>query len=85
MKATIVGLMFVCLLTIASRAQSYNNYKKEYLLVSQTGAVIESRRTHRMVLCDSQPSGLYVRKAEQLSIVVGALDPAYTLSSMIGF
>ncbi len=85
MKATIVGIMFVCLLTIASSAQSYNNYKKEYLLVSQTDAVIESRRTHRMVLCDSQPSGLYVRKGEQLSIVVGALDPAYTLSSMIGF
>lgn len=85
MKTTTLTAIFVCLLALASSAQTYNNYKKEYLLTSQTNGAIEARRTHRLVLCDSQPSGLYVRKGEQLSIVVTGLDLAYTLSTMIGF
>lgn len=38
-----------------------------------------------MVLCDYQPSGLYVKRGEKLNIDVSDLNPAYVLSTMIGF
>ncbi len=70
---------------VAVNAQVFNNYTKEYTLVSQTEGQIESDRTHRMVLCDYQPSGLYVRKGERIAFSVTGLNDAYDLSSMIGF
>lgn len=45
----------------------------------------EADRTHRMVLCDYQPSGLYVRKGERVLLNVSNLGQEYDLSSMIGF
>ncbi len=38
-----------------------------------------------MVLCDYQPSGLYIRKGEKITLNVSDLNQAYDLSSMIGF
>ena len=50
-----------------------------------TDSRIEAKRTHRMILCDSQPSGLYVRKGEKITLNVSNLNQDYNLSSMIGF
>jgi hypothetical protein len=38
-----------------------------------------------MVLCDYQPSGVYVKRGERISISVNNLNQNYNLSSMIGF
>lgn len=80
-------LLFTSLFIFCSaiNAQVYNNYTKEYTLVSQTEGQIESDRTHRMVLCDYQPSGLYVNRGERITFSVTGLNDAYDLSSMIGF
>lgn len=72
-------------LSAAVTAQTYNNYRKEYVLKSMTDGQIEADRTHRMILSDYQPSGLYVRKGEKITLNVRNLDPDYDLSSMIGF
>lgn len=50
-----------------------------------TEARTEAKRTHRMILCDYQPSGLYVKKGEKITFEVAELDSDYRLSSMIGF
>lgn len=69
----------------AINAQVYNNHSKDYTLVSQTEAQTEAERTHRMVLCDNQPSGLYVKRGERIRFKVTGLNDDYDLSSMIGF
>lgn len=69
----------------ASNAQSFDNRQKTYSLVSQTDAQIETGRTHRQILCDYQPAGLYVRRGETISVSVSELDEDYKLSTMIGF
>jgi hypothetical protein len=79
----ICTFLFVC--TSAGAQECYNNYTKEYRLVSQTEGGIESFRTQRMILCDFQPSGLYVKRGEKVSFVVVGLTRGYNLSSMIGF
>ncbi|MBK7393327.1 MAG: hypothetical protein IPI64_08505 [Chloracidobacterium sp.] len=79
----LAATLFICCLAV--NAQTYNNYTKEYTLVSQTEAGIEADRTHRMILCDYQPSGLYVRRGERIGFTVSGLDGKYVLSSMIGF
>ncbi len=78
----IVTLLFV---SIAASAQDFNNKTKEYTFVSQTEAKTETVRTHRRVLCDYQPSGLWVRRGERFTVTVTDLDPDYKLSTMIGF
>ncbi|MBK7935496.1 MAG: M60 family metallopeptidase [Pyrinomonadaceae bacterium] len=78
----IVTLLFV---SITASAQDFNNKTKEYTLVSQTEAKTEIVRTHRRVLCDYQPSGLWVRRGERFSVNVSGLDEDYKLSTMIGF
>lgn len=78
-------LLLVGFLCLSVTAQTYDNYKKQYTLVSQTDGQIESDRTHRMVLADYQPSGLYVRRGEKLGITVSGLKAEYHVSSMIGF
>lgn len=85
MKRIVVLLASLFVFCIAVNAQTYNNYTKEYTLVSQTEAGIEADRTHRMILCDYQPSGLYVRRGERIGFAVSGLDGKYKLSSMIGF
>lgn len=50
-----------------------------------TDGNIEANRTHRMILCDYQPSGLYVRRGEKITFNVSNLNQNYNLSSMIGF
>lgn len=70
---------------IAAFGQEFNNVTKEYTFVSQTEARTETVRTHRRVLCDYQPSGLWVRRGERFSVQVTDLDPEYKLSTMIGF
>ena len=85
MKNLIFGSLLICLFCLTAKAQTFNNYQKEYVLVSLTEGKVEASRTHRMVLCDYQPSGLYVKKDERITINVTALDAAYSLSSMIGF
>ena len=85
MKILILALLVICGFCIAANAQTYNNYTKEYVLVSQTEGRIEAQRTHRMILCDYQPSGLYVKKGEKVGISVTGLPAGYDLSSMIGF
>ncbi len=85
MKKIVVILVSLFVFCIAINAQTYNNYTKEYVLVSQTEAGIEADRTHRALLCDYQPSGLYVRRGERIGFAVSGLDGKYKLSSMIGF
>ena len=70
---------------VAVNAQTYNNYRKEYVLKSVTDGRIEAKRTHRMILCDYQPSGLYVRRGEKITFNLSNLNQDYDLSSMIGF
>lgn len=82
--------LFVCFLFLQTNAQNsnkyvYNSVKKEYVLQSVTEARIEADRTHRMILCDYQPAGVYVKRGEKISINVDSLDQNYSLSSMIGF
>lgn len=78
----LLTLLFLC---FEANAQDLNNKTKEYTLVSQTEAKTEIVRTHRRVLCDYQPSGLWVRRGERFSVNVTDLDPNYKLSTMIGF
>ncbi|CAN5475670.1 hypothetical protein BH10ACI3_BH10ACI3_22380 [soil metagenome] len=85
MKTTALAAIMVCLFCFAAEAQTYNNYQKEYVLTSQTEARTETRRTHRMILCDYQPSGLYVKKGEKVGLTVSGLANGYDLASMIGF
>ncbi|HQU83796.1 MAG TPA: M60 family metallopeptidase [Pyrinomonadaceae bacterium] len=85
MKIPTVTSFLICLFCLAINAQTYDNYRKEYVLMSVTEGNIEVQRTHRRVLCDYQPSGLYVRKGERITFQVGELDADYRLSSMIGF
>ena len=67
MKNFITLAASLFLFCLATTAQTYNNYTKEYVLVSQTEAKIEASRTHRMLLSDYQPSGIYVRRGETIS------------------
>ena len=85
MKSTVVLFLMILVICISTNAQDFNNYTKEYVLVSQTEARTEASRTHRMILCDYQPSGLYVRRGEKITVVVNELDDEYKLSTMIGF
>jgi Peptidase M60, enhancin and enhancin-like len=85
MSKIIFTLFLIFAFLFAANAQNYNNYQKEYVLRSVTEARIEADRTHRMLLCDYQPSGLYVKKGEKLVLSVGMLNREYKLSSMIGF
>ncbi len=86
MKTRIFATLLICYFFCrAINAQTYDNIEKEYVLSSLTEGKTEADRTHRMVLCDSQPSGLYVKKGERVTLEVSNLNPAYDLSSMIGF
>ncbi len=85
MKIITFACFLSCLFCLVANAQNFDNYKKEYTLVSQTEAAIEAERTHRMLLCDQQPSGLYVKKGESITFNVSGLSDEYDLSSMIGF
>lgn len=85
MKTITLTSLLIFLLCLPVKAQTYNNYQKEYVLTSQTEGQIEAGRTHRTVLCDYQPSGLYVKKGERIGLEVSNLNPDYDLSSMIGF
>lgn len=71
----------------ANTAATYilNNKDKEYVLTSLTEGKIETDRTHRMILCDYQPSGLYVKEGERIGLNVKELSAGYDLSAMIGF
>ena len=75
MKITTLASLLICLLCLAVKAQTYNNYQKEYVLTSQTAGQIEVERTQRTVLCDYQPSGLYVKKGERIILEVSNLNP----------
>lgn len=80
--------MLTLILVAASHpasAQDFNNVTKEYTFVSQTEARTETVRTHRRVLCDYQPAGLWVRRGERFTVDVTEFDPDYKLSTMIGF
>ena len=81
-----VSLIFIIAAAfVTSSAQEFNNVTKEYTFVSQTEARTETVRTHRRVLCDYQPTGLWVRRGERFSIAVSGLEADYKLSTMIGF
>ena len=85
MKSITFTSFLICLFCLAINAQTFNNYQKEYVLKSMTDGHIEAKRTHRMILCDYQPSGLYVRKGEKITLNVNNLNQDYNLASMIGF
>jgi hypothetical protein len=85
MKISFFATFLICLFCLAINAQNFDNYKKEYVLKSMTDGNIEANRTHRMILCDYQPSGLYVRRGEKITFNVSNLNQNYNLSSMIGF
>ncbi|MBX7174112.1 MAG: M60 family metallopeptidase [Pyrinomonadaceae bacterium] len=85
MKTITFTSFLIFLFCSVINAQTFDNYKKEYVLKSITDGQVEASRTHRMILCDYQPSGLYVRKGEKITLNVSNLNSAYNLSSMIGF
>jgi hypothetical protein len=85
MKVKIFPPLLICLFCLPINAQTYDNYQKEYVLQSLTDGQIEAKRTLRMVLCDYQPSGLYIRKGEKITLNVSNLHQDYHLASMIGF
>ena len=85
MKPTTFASLLIFIFCLAVNAQTYNNYQKEYVLTSLTEGRIEASRTQRMILCDYQPSGLYVKKGERITLNVSDLKQGYDLSSMIGF
>lgn len=85
MKSAIFLFLLSIFVCMTANAQEFNNHSKEYQLVSQTEANTETSRTHRRILCDYQPSGLYVRRGETISVTVTDLDDDYKLSTMIGF
>lgn len=85
MKTITFASIIICLFCLAINAQTFNNYRKEYVLKSMTDGQIEASRTHRMILCDHQPSGLFIRKGEKITFNVSNLNQDYNLSSMIGF
>ncbi len=85
MKTITIASLLISIFCLAINAQTFDNYKKEYVLKSMTDAQIEAKRTHRMVLCDYQPSGLYVRKGEKITLNLSNLNQDYNLASMIGF
>ena len=85
MKSAVLLLFLSIFVCTTANAQQFNNHTKEYELVSQTKANIEVTRTHRRVLSEYQPSGLYVRRGEKIWVTVTDLDDDYNLSSMIGF
>ncbi len=78
-------ILLVLSACVAANAQEFNNKTKQYTLVSQTEARAETSRTHRRVLCDYQPSGLFVQRGERFSVEVSGLEGDYKLSTMIGF
>ncbi len=81
----VLATLFLFLSCLPATAQTFDNYQKSYVLKSLTDGRIESSRTHRLILCDHQPSGLYVRKGERITFNVSNLSQDYDLSSMIGF
>jgi hypothetical protein len=85
MRIITFSTLLIYAFCLAINAQTYDNYRKEYVLKSVTDGRIEARRTHRMILCDYQPSGLYVRRGEKIKFNVSNLNQDYDLSSMIGF
>jgi hypothetical protein len=85
MKTKVFVSVLFCLCSLAINAQTYDNHQKEYVLTSQTDGSVEASRTHRMVLCDYQPSGLYVKRGERFTVTVADLKPGYDLQTMIGF
>ncbi|HMT07792.1 MAG TPA: M60 family metallopeptidase [Pyrinomonadaceae bacterium] len=85
MKPLFILVTIIAIAHLGISAQDFNNVTKEYTFVSQTDAKTETTRTHRRVLCDYQPTGLWVRRGERFSVQVTDLDPNYKLSTMIGF
>ena len=85
MKSAVFLFLLTLAVCITASAQAFDNHTKKYELVSQTEANIEVTRTHRRILCDYQPSGLYVRRGEKIALTVTDLDEDYKLSTMIGF
>ncbi len=85
MRSLILTTLIIAAAGLTALAQDFNNVTKEYSFISQTEARTETARTHRRVLCDYQPSGLWVRRGERFSVQVKDLDPNYKLSTMIGF
>ena len=85
MKTITIASLLISIFCLAINAQTFDNYKKEYVLKSMTEGQIDAKRTHRMILCDYQPSGLYVRKGEKITLNVSNLNQEYNFFSMIGF
>lgn len=85
MNIKVVLPLLIAILCFEIGAQEFNNYAKQYTLISQTEAGFEAERMQRMRLADHQPSGLFVRKNERFLVTVSNLDPKYRLSTMIGF
>lgn len=81
----VIALLFIALACVPLWAQSYDNRAKRYVLTSTTEARTEADRTHRMALCDYQPSGLYVTRGERFTVTVTGLGGGYGLAAMIGF
>ena len=85
MKPLFILVTIIAIAHLGIRAQEFNNVTKEYTFLSQTEARTETVRTHRRVLCDYQPTGLWVRRGERFSVAVSGLEAEYKLSTMIGF
>ena len=85
LKSAIFATFLIGLACFATNAQTYNNYTKEYVLVSQTSADTEADRTQRTPLTDWQPSGLNVKKGERITLAVSGLNKSYDLRTLIGF
>lgn len=70
---------------IAVGASAYDNLDKRYRIAALPPAEQEATRLRRLRLMDYQPSGVYVRKGESISVVVeGMTDSPDGLTVLIG-
>ncbi len=80
-------LMMLAGLALASvsDASSFDNEAGRYRLLALPDAALEATRMDRMLLCDLQPAGRFLRKGETVTISVEGLADADYLGAVIGF
>jgi hypothetical protein len=87
MRALLVSALASSASTMATESEkaSYDNMAKRFVLPSLPNAADEAKRMDSDPISDAQPTGLFARKGERLTISVSGLQPGYTLSARIGF
>lgn len=85
MKARLIFLGALALLSTSSAASTFDNEAGRYRLTALPDAEDEAVRMDRMQLCDQQPAGRYLRKGERFTIQVDGLPDDFYLGAVVGF